>query len=279
VPSAVPKVRPPSSQADPNRRRGGLGFRHQIPFFTSWQWTLFLNTVTTWPPGKKPDRIPAHHDLPGVNLTNRQMKGTFFLSVVLIPALLAMWHRVCGGSVSAVGIRRVSRPSARVICAGRDDRGPRATISPLHVGARRRMPTRGCCCPCRWTISARSRSRRRDAPSLERDAAGAWFYHGVHTGSEGRPRAQRDAAMAARISARLRPSAERASSDIRPQDATGDYGVTTPETSILVYRPHDTQPLVHTRSRHRGGYGQPLCAGAEVLRGPIPTIRSTIGWH
>jgi len=33
---------------------------------------------------------PRTHDLPRVNLTNRQMKGTFFLSVVLIPALLAV---------------------------------------------------------------------------------------------------------------------------------------------------------------------------------------------
>ena len=33
---------------------------------------------------------PRTHDLPRVNLTNRQMKGTFFLSVILIPALLAV---------------------------------------------------------------------------------------------------------------------------------------------------------------------------------------------
>jgi gliding motility-associatede transport system auxiliary component len=33
---------------------------------------------------------PRTADLPRMNLTNRQMKGTFFLSVVLVPALLAM---------------------------------------------------------------------------------------------------------------------------------------------------------------------------------------------
>ena len=33
---------------------------------------------------------PRTTDLPRVNLTNRQMKGTFFLSVVLVPAVLAM---------------------------------------------------------------------------------------------------------------------------------------------------------------------------------------------
>ena len=33
---------------------------------------------------------PRTYDLPRVNLTNRQMKGTFFLSLVLIPALMAL---------------------------------------------------------------------------------------------------------------------------------------------------------------------------------------------
>ncbi|PWT70483.1 MAG: hypothetical protein C5B46_09420, partial [Proteobacteria bacterium] len=33
---------------------------------------------------------PRTYDQPRVNLTNRQMKGTFFLSIVLIPALLAL---------------------------------------------------------------------------------------------------------------------------------------------------------------------------------------------
>ena len=32
---------------------------------------------------------PRSNDLPRVNLTNRQMKGTFFLAVILIPAILA----------------------------------------------------------------------------------------------------------------------------------------------------------------------------------------------
>jgi ABC-type uncharacterized transport system involved in gliding motility auxiliary subunit len=33
---------------------------------------------------------PRTQELPRVNLTNRQMKATFVLSVVLVPALLAM---------------------------------------------------------------------------------------------------------------------------------------------------------------------------------------------
>ncbi|MGH8759347.1 MAG: GldG family protein [Burkholderiales bacterium] len=51
---------------------------------------LFLNSVNYL--AARQDLIgvePRTYELPRVNLTNRQMKGTFFLSVVLIPALLA----------------------------------------------------------------------------------------------------------------------------------------------------------------------------------------------
>ena len=52
---------------------------------------LFLNTVNYL--ASKENLIgvePRTFDKPRVNLTNRQMKGTFFLSVVLIPLLLAV---------------------------------------------------------------------------------------------------------------------------------------------------------------------------------------------
>jgi ABC-type uncharacterized transport system involved in gliding motility auxiliary subunit len=51
---------------------------------------LFLNTVNYL--ASKENLIglePRSRDVPRVNLTNRQMKGTFFLAVILIPALLA----------------------------------------------------------------------------------------------------------------------------------------------------------------------------------------------
>jgi hypothetical protein len=51
---------------------------------------LFLNTVNYL--ASKENLIglsPRSADVPRVNLTNRQMKGTFFLAVILIPALLA----------------------------------------------------------------------------------------------------------------------------------------------------------------------------------------------
>ncbi len=52
---------------------------------------LFLNTVNYLAARENLIGIePRTQDLPRVNLTNRQMKGTFFLSVILIPALLAV---------------------------------------------------------------------------------------------------------------------------------------------------------------------------------------------
>ena len=52
---------------------------------------LFLNTVNYLTAQENLIGIePRTYDLPRVNLTNRQMKGTFFLSVVLLPALLAV---------------------------------------------------------------------------------------------------------------------------------------------------------------------------------------------
>lgn len=52
--------------------------------------TLFLNTVNYLTVQENLIGIePRTLDLPRVNLTNRQMRGTFFMSVILVPALLA----------------------------------------------------------------------------------------------------------------------------------------------------------------------------------------------
>jgi ABC-type uncharacterized transport system involved in gliding motility auxiliary subunit len=53
--------------------------------------SLFVNTVSYLAAQENLIGIqPRTADLPRMNLTNRQMKGTFFLAVVLVPALLAM---------------------------------------------------------------------------------------------------------------------------------------------------------------------------------------------
>jgi len=53
--------------------------------------TLFLNTISYLAAQENLIGLPPRtSDLPRVNLTNRQMKATFFLSVILVPALLAV---------------------------------------------------------------------------------------------------------------------------------------------------------------------------------------------
>lgn len=79
---------------------------------------------------------------------------------------------------------------------------------------------------------------------FERAAGGAWFYHGVHTGSEGAHAHGADPSMAERIehafAALGRTRIERRFAlDVQAKE----YGVTTPETLILIYRRHDPQPL------------------------------------
>ncbi|MFM9885430.1 MAG: GldG family protein [Burkholderiales bacterium] len=52
---------------------------------------LFLNTINYLAARENLIGIePRTYDIPRVNLTNRQMKGTFFLSIILIPALMAL---------------------------------------------------------------------------------------------------------------------------------------------------------------------------------------------
>jgi hypothetical protein len=80
---------------------------------------------------------------------------------------------------------------------------------------------------------------------FERDAAGAWFYHGVHTGTEGVHAHTADPALAARIERAVAAFGRtRIERQLALGTSTGDYGVAVPETLILVYRPHDPQPLV-----------------------------------
>jgi Domain of unknown function (DUF4340) len=80
---------------------------------------------------------------------------------------------------------------------------------------------------------------------FERDAAGSWFYHGAHTGAEsGSHEHAADPAQSQRIGAAFaalgRARVEREFP--RPAEAK-DYGVTTPQILILLYRPKEPQPL------------------------------------
>jgi len=102
---------------------------------------------------------------------------------------------------------------------------------------------------------------------FERDAVGAWFYHGVHTGSEGTHTHPADPTAASRIEDVLvafgRTRIERRLALDR--DAK-DYGIVPPRLVVLVYRPGESQPLAQyalgdvapdTVSRYVQVVGQP----------------------
>jgi hypothetical protein len=79
---------------------------------------------------------------------------------------------------------------------------------------------------------------------FERDATGAWFYHGAHGGAEAAHSHTSDAAMAARIEQAFQ-ALGRARME-RRLPAAGDkqtYGLTAPTMVVLLYRAADRQPL------------------------------------
>ena len=80
---------------------------------------------------------------------------------------------------------------------------------------------------------------------FERDAAGTWFYHGVHAGGEAAHTHAPDPVLAQRIeravAAFTRTRTERQFA-LEPRDAPA-YGVATPDIVVLVYRPQQAQPL------------------------------------
>jgi hypothetical protein len=86
---------------------------------------------------------------------------------------------------------------------------------------------------------------------FERDAAGAWFYHGEHSGTAADHAHTPDPAGSARIE-RAFAAFGRARIERRfPLDGAGAaYGVATPEILILVYRPKEAQPLVQLAVGH-----------------------------
>jgi hypothetical protein len=79
---------------------------------------------------------------------------------------------------------------------------------------------------------------------FERDGAGAWFYHGVHTGSEGAHAHAADAAMAARIEQVVQAFARtRVERRLPPGTDARSLGLATPRVLVLVYRRGERQPL------------------------------------
>lgn len=79
---------------------------------------------------------------------------------------------------------------------------------------------------------------------FERDADGAWFYHGAHTGAEGDHTHGADPATAQRIGQAVAAFGRaRIERHVTGDGGGATYGVTTPRVVILAYRPGDRQPI------------------------------------
>lgn len=79
---------------------------------------------------------------------------------------------------------------------------------------------------------------------FERDSAGAWFYHGIHTGSEKQHGHNADPALAAQIEKAFTGFDRTRMERQFPLNIEADeFQVTRPEIFIMVYRPKEVQPL------------------------------------
>lgn len=79
---------------------------------------------------------------------------------------------------------------------------------------------------------------------FERDAGGAWFYHGVHSGSGGAHTHAVDPVLAQRIEHMLHGFGRaRIERELPRGTDTTPFGVRTPRMVILVYRQNESQPL------------------------------------
>ena len=104
---------------------------------------------------------------------------------------------------------------------------------------------------------------------FERDATGTWFYHGVHAAAEGAHTHAADPALSARIDRALAALGRTHVERRFALDTDGAaYGVATPEMVVLVYRPHESQPL----AQYAIGGIAPDTASRYVMRVGNPVV-------
>jgi hypothetical protein len=97
---------------------------------------------------------------------------------------------------------------------------------------------------------------------FERDANGAWFYHGVHSENQKQHAHNSDPASAAVIAKALFGLGNARMERQFPLNVQADeFGVTRPEMFIMVYRPKEIQPL----SRYAVGIVAPDKVSRYVL--------------
>ena len=78
---------------------------------------------------------------------------------------------------------------------------------------------------------------------FEREASGAWFYHGAHAGTQATHAHQTDPQQAERIEKAFAALGRTRMERFFKLDVQNAYGVTSPQMVILVYRKADALPL------------------------------------
>ena len=86
---------------------------------------------------------------------------------------------------------------------------------------------------------------------FERDATGAWLYHGIHTAATSEHTHTPDPALAERIAHAFAAFGRARIERQFPLDGeAGVYGVTTPDVVVLTYRRGQSQPLTQYAVGH-----------------------------
>ena len=111
---------------------------------------------------------------------------------------------------------------------------------------------------------------------FERDASGAWFYHGVHTGAASAHTHAADPALAERIGKTMAAFGRTRLEREFPLGGDGaDYGVNTPEVVVVVYRPGESQPL----AQYAIGHVAPDTVSRYVLIVGRPIVATIPGYQ
>lgn len=111
---------------------------------------------------------------------------------------------------------------------------------------------------------------------FERDANGAWFYHGVHAATASAHTHASDPALAERIGRTMAAFGRtRLEREFRLGRAGAEYGVSTPDVIVLVYRPSESQPL----AQYAIGHVAPDTVSRYVLIVGRPVVATIPGYQ
>jgi len=111
---------------------------------------------------------------------------------------------------------------------------------------------------------------------FERDPRGAWFYHGVHSAADTSHTHAADPALAERIGRTMAAFGRTRLEREFPLGRDGaEYGVSTPDVIVLVYRPSESQPL----AQYAIGHVAPDTVSRYVLIVGRPVVATIPGYQ